>query len=179
MKPEKPPFSPSEYLDQRQQTLTQKHQGDLHRITQNALQSRHNKWSGNWAKPALATAFSIMLVTTIVLLRPTEEQPESLNQLAEHSTLLPTTLPSTLPEWLADTDVPLTLIESFEFYDWLAHQPEDEQAVFQQRMDQKDIAMVINEFYQYRFGKRLTSSNPTQRFSGTASYTGSYQREGI
>ncbi len=160
MKPDRPPFSPGEYLDRRKQALTHKHQRRLQRMTREAMLSRAKPWHSSWVKPALATAFSVMLVTTFVLLKEgTENVPNPVLQDAD------------LPAWVTDTEVPLTLIENLEFYDWLAQQPENQQAKLQ-----TSLTVAINTYYQYRFSQRLTTRDPAQRVSGAASYPGAVQR---
>ena len=154
----KPDYSPKDCLNSRQQTLADKHHSRLVKMTQEALQPQENIWRSLWMKPALATAFSLLLVTSIVILNSPEKQTGSV------------TPDVNLPEWVTDTEVPLTLIENLEFYDWLAQQPENKQAKLQ-----KSLTLALNEFHHYRSGKRFATSDFTQRVSGTAYYLGKIQ----
>ena len=169
MNPEKPNLSSSEYLEKRKHALTQKHTHRLHRMTQEALESRQNKrFQFVWVKPVLATAFSILLLVAVMLFKVPENPQQPVGQSAS--------IMAKLPEWVTDTQVPLSLIENLEFYEWLAQQPN------QQGMAssiQSDITLAINEFYQYRLGKRRASSNITERFSGAAFDARTLQNEGI
>lgn len=157
MKTEKSHLSPGEYLEGRKQTLTQKHQRHLHRMTQEALQSQENNNQKSWFKPAMATAFSVMLVTTLVLLNTSDKSSEQSE--------------TDLPAWVTDTNVPLNLIENLEFYDWLAQQPENQQARYE-----KAITLAANDYYQYRLSQRLTARDSTKRIPGTTAYFGTVQR---
>ncbi len=153
----KPPVSPREYLDQRKQQLTQKHQRRLQRMTVEAIQSREHSWHIPW-KLVMASAFSIMLIaTTAFLKKPETEQPSQPDM--------------SLPAWVMDTEVPLTLIENLEFYDWLAQQPDNQQAKYQ-----KALTVAVNDFYQHRFSQRLTTRYPAQRLSRTTARSGALQR---
>ncbi len=157
-----PKPSPQDILDRRQQALANKHSARLHRMTQEALQlqpSPSSLWQSAWLKPTVATAFSLMLVTSIIFLNPANKKTHTLE------------LDSHLPEWVTDTEVPLTLIENLEFYDWLAQQPENQQAKLQ-----KSLTLALNEFYQYRLGKRHASSDLAEGSSGTAFHTRTVQR---
>ena len=158
MNTKKPHLSPKDSLDDREQALAQKHQRQLHSMTQEALLSRQK----NWFKPAMATAFSIMLVTTLVLINTSDNPGEQVDP--------------DLPVWVTDTNVPLNLIEHLEFYDWLAQQPENQQARYQEYDDEKPTTLAANDDYQYCLSQRLTTRDFTKRIFGTTAYFGTVQR---
>jgi hypothetical protein len=101
-----------------------------------------------------------------------------------------------LPEWVMDTEVPLTLIEDLEFYDWLAQHPE---YLFQNQTrnqtqnlsiqlhpmyprkdqttyDEKAFTLAVNEFNQFRYSERLTTEYIAKGLSGTTDNSGEIQR---
>ncbi len=168
MKHNKLPFTPNEHLDQHEQALAKKHQQRLRAMTQEALYPQQQPWHASWVKPAMVTAFSVLLVSTVIFLKaPVSINPNTDSAIPPQS--MPLSMP--LPEWVMDTDIPLTLIENLEFYDWLAQQPEEKQAKFQQ-----SLTLAINEFHQYRFSQRRSSEDLTERFAGAVADFRTVQR---
>lgn len=162
MKTEKPRLSPRDYLEGRKQELSQKYQRQLYRMTQEALQSQKNNAQKSWFMPVMAATFSILLVTTLVLLNTSDQSSEQTE--------------TDLPTWVTDTNVPLNLIENLEFYDWLAQQPENQQARYQEYGYEKAITLAANDYYQYRLSQRLTAGDSTQRIPRTTAYFRTVQR---
>lgn len=159
------PKNPRECLDQRAQALAHKHHRRLQQMTHQALEARQAQRS-RWIKPTMATAFSLLLITTVVFLYQQDDQHGN-----KTATQPLTTTQTALPVWLTDTDVPLTLIENLEFYHWLSQQKDKQYA-----QNQSPLIVAFNEYDRYRFSQRLSPRNLTERFSGTTSHVGGVQK---
>jgi hypothetical protein len=151
----KTPITPNEYLDQHTQRLAKKHQRRLQTMTFEAIDSLPKKRRSIWFKPVLASAFTVAIIATTLLLQNTEKP----------------IVATALPAWVMDTETPVTLIENLDFYDWLAQQTEQQYST-----DEKHITVAINQSYWFRFGQRLPSHKPAQRLLRTTSYLRSIQK---
>lgn len=152
-------------LDQLAQHLEQKHRTRLDAMTRAALQAPQptprGQWlSAVWLKPAMITAFAASIATAAVLLvyLPGKKPAE------------PATF-AALPAWVTDTDIPLTLLENIEFYDWLSQQPGNPNAALQNR-----LVLADNHLGQFGIGGRYPSADLAQRFSGRFAAVGDAQR---
>ena len=157
--------TPTERLNQREQALAKKHYYRLQQMTERAIQAPQKKPLvplASWIKPTFATAFSILLITTVVFLYQYEEEKPLTSSL--------TTLPE-LPVWIADTDIPVTLIENIDFYHWLSQQTDNQHA-----KNQQYFTMALNGYTQHRLSQRLRSRDVTKRLSRTAIDSRSYQK---
>lgn len=142
-------------LDRLAQRLEQKHRTRLDAMTRAALQAPQAtpcvQWlSAVWLKPAMITAFTASIAAAaIVLVYLPGKKP------AEPATF------AALPAWVTDTDIPLTLLENIEFYDWLSQQPGNPNATLQNR-----LVLADNHLDQLGIGRRYPSADLAQRFSG-------------
>ncbi len=105
----------NKYLDQQAENLAQRHQARLDSMRKNALaQQRQIVWWLNpiamMAVPAATMAILVVSVwTPDVLLN--EIEPVPVAQTAEK-----------IPAWVADTQVPVEVLENIKFYEWLSHE---------------------------------------------------------
>lgn len=152
-------------LDQLAQRLEQKHRTRLDAMTRAALQAQQPPprvpWlSAVWMKPAMITAFTASIAAAAVLLvyLPGKKPAE------------PATF-AALPAWVTDTDIPLTLLENIEFYDWLSQQSGNPNATLQNR-----LVLADNHLGQLGIGGRYTPADLAQRLSGRFAADGDAQR---
>ncbi|HEB63011.1 MAG TPA: hypothetical protein ENJ07_00870 [Gammaproteobacteria bacterium] len=108
--------TPKELLNQKAEQLAQRHRRRLDEMTEMALEnSLQNRFNWLRPQPVLALATFAVVVSTYSLFSTTEH---SLPPSAHHSA----NQVAALPDWVMDDQVPLALLESPEFYDWLAKQ---------------------------------------------------------
>ena len=169
-------FTPSgylnakEYLDKRQELLARRHRLHLQAMTREVLASRlQAHWQRRfiWFKPAMAAAFAsvaVLLLAPLMVAKLSVDTPHTQYAQSKPGDSM------NLPEWVTDTDVPLTLIENLEFYDWLAKQPDSEQV-----QKKKTLTLAFYWRDQHRNFKRHTTSNLADRFSGAAKHSGANQ----
>lgn len=105
------------HLDQKAEALAQKHSHRLLQMRQRAMQhQRRSPWWLNplamMAVPAAAVAILVVsLWTPGVMLN--EQQPAQ---------PLAVKTPAGIPAWVADTQVPVEVLENIQFYEWLSHE---------------------------------------------------------
>ncbi len=105
-------ISASRVLDHKTRQLAEKHRQHLDEMTEAAL-ATSPRYSFNWLIPQAALAVAALVVTVSIywMLPP-----------AENSTPQPTMQVAVIPDWVLDDQVPLEILESPEFYQWLAQQ---------------------------------------------------------
>jgi len=114
----------NKYLDQQSEVLAQRHQKRLQSMRETALQ--HQRQTAWWLSP-----FAMMLVpaATVALLVVSVWTPELLlnetmpeAEIAQVVNKVPANMPSNVPAWVADTQVPVAVLENIKFYEWLSHE---------------------------------------------------------
>ncbi len=105
-------ISASKQLDHKAEQLAQKHRQRLNEMTEVALTTSSRR-SFSWLapQPALALA-TLVIAVSIYWMMPSPE-----NDL-----LPPAPQVAVIPDWVLDDQVPLEILESPEFYQWLAQQ---------------------------------------------------------
>lgn len=102
----------SKQLDHKAEQLAQRHHQRLNEITEAALAtSSQRKLSWLTPQPALAFA-TLAIAVSLYWMLPSPE----------NNALPPTLQMAVIPDWVLDDQVPLALLESPEFYQWLAQQ---------------------------------------------------------
>ncbi len=106
----------SQILDHKAEQLAQRHQRRLTEITEAAVAATPRCRRSHWLAPQPALAFATLSIAVlawwVVPSADNEISPGSAPQMAA------------IPNWVLDETVPLELLESPEFYRWLAEQPE-------------------------------------------------------
>jgi len=110
----------NKYLDQQAEILAQRHQKRLQSMRETALQ--HQRQTAWWLSP-----FAMMLVpaATMALLVVSVWMPGFfLNEITPSTEMvqLKNDLPNNAPAWVADTQVPVDVLENIKFYEWLSHE---------------------------------------------------------
>ena len=104
----------NKYLDQQAEDLAQRHQIRLNAMRKKALQpQRQTVW---WLNPI---AMMAVPAATVALLIVSVWSPDTLKQ-AEPIPLAQTA--EKIPAWVADTQVPVEVLENIKFYEWLSHE---------------------------------------------------------
>lgn len=105
-------ISASKQLDIKAEQLEQRHQKRLNAITETALMTSSRRSLNLFAsQPVLAFATLVLAVSVYWMLPP-----------SENNTLPSAPQMAIIPDWVLDDQVPLELLESPEFYQWLAKQ---------------------------------------------------------
>ncbi len=103
-----------QHLDNRAEVLARRHQRRLNEMTESALSSaqhRRHQWFA--PQPALALATISVAVLAWWMVPLTDDAPTYPSMAVQMATI---------PNWVLDDEVPLELLESPEFYHWLAEQ---------------------------------------------------------
>ena len=105
-------ISASKHLNHKAEKLAQKHRQRLNEMTEVALTTSSRR-SFSWLAPQPVMALATLVVAVSVYwMLPS----------AEHSAPPPAMQMAVIPDWVLDDQVPLEVLESPEFYQWLAQQ---------------------------------------------------------
>lgn len=151
-------------LDRLAQRLEQKHHARLEAMTRAALQAQRPaprfQWlSAAWMRPAFATAFVLAASITLWVAYQTGKRASDAPALAQ------------LPTWVEDTQVPLTLLENMDFYDWFAQLPPEQQAQIQGY-----LVLADNQRLEFGVGGGYPTADLAERFFGRPAADGDLQR---
>ncbi len=117
-KPTETKHKPAELLQQSAEQLAQKHQQRLHAMTRAAVYGK----AASRARPTLYPAWRRLVAVPVLSLLGIA----LVWQLSQHSgaphTQPQLALDDQVPAWVQDTDVPLAVLQNYDFYQWLEHE---------------------------------------------------------